>query len=600
MSIKLTQKIAGGGSELDKTDQVEWNSVEKTEVLTKEPDTLRFKVKNYGSKTWVPSLDDEIYLYDTDGTTRIFGGVVVDIRESIDALVQYKEIVCKDFTHTLDRKLVSVSYEAVTATSIVSSIISAYTTGFTTTNVVAPITVNKVVFNYQTVSKALTKLADTLGNYDWYVDYNKDINFFAKGTRVAPFNLDDTTGNHKWNSLEVKENTSQLRNKIIIRGGDTLGTAFTDYIIADGIQNTFFVGYNLSGYIFYKKLVTPATQTFTVTIAAPGVFTCAAHGLTSGAVVTFTTTGALPTGLAIATEYWVTVVDANTFKVSTSAANYVAGTFVTTTGSQSGTHTVSKNYMVLTVGADGKDDPTAYDTLYNPNTGFIRFQNNNTPPINNTIRWYGTPFYPLITEKQDLVSVATYGTYEYVIVDKSIKSRTAASQRADAELTKYATPLKTGSFRTDTAGLRTGQIITVASTIRGISESYIINRLTVTLRTPTTYTYYAEMTNTVNGISIIALLSGILSNRELDQIDIDANEVVDRLYSANETITMTEDYTISQSHNATPETVTMTEVDIEQPLNYGTTFVIGPYVHTLSYNGADADRQFILDGSPLG
>lgn len=600
MAIKLTQKIAGAGSELDKTDQVEWNSLEKQEVLTKEPDTLKFRVKNYGSKTWFPSLDDEIYLYDTDGTTRVFGGVVVDIKKNTDALIRSIEITCKDFTHTLDRKLVSVSYEGITAATVVTNIISGYTTGFTTTNVVAPTTVNKVVFNYLTVSKALTKLAETLGNYDWYVDYNKDINFFENTSRGAPFNLDDTSGNHIWDSLEIKENTSQLRNKIIIRGGDTVGTAFTDYKIADGIQNTFFVGYNLTGFLFYKKLATPATQTFTVTIAAPAVFTCAGHGMTSGTIVTFTTTGALPTGLAIATEYWVTVVDANTFKVSTSTTNYQAGTFVTTTGSQSGTHTVSKNYTPLTVGADGKDDPTSFDTLYNPNTGFIRFQNNNTPAINITIRWYGTPIYPLISEKSDLSSIATYGEYQYVIVDNSIKSKIAASQRSDAELAKYAQPLKTGTFRTNTSGLKTGQLITVSSTLRSISQTYLINRISMRLRTPSTYTYYVEMTNKMNGLDIISLLSSIISNRQADQISIDENEVVNRLYGANEIITMTESIVISQSHNATPETITMTEVDIEQPLNYGTTFVAGPYTHTLAYNGADAKRQFVLNGSPLG
>lgn len=82
-----------------------------------------------------------------------------------------------------------------------------------------------------------------------------------------------------------------------------------------------------------------ATSTVTVTIAAPGVMTWTAHGLVSGQRIQLTTTGALPTGLTAATTYWITVIDANTFNLSTSLANAQAATFITTTGSQSGVHT---------------------------------------------------------------------------------------------------------------------------------------------------------------------------------------------------------------------------------------------------------------------
>lgn len=82
-----------------------------------------------------------------------------------------------------------------------------------------------------------------------------------------------------------------------------------------------------------------ASATATITIATPGVVTWASHGLWDGCTVRFTTTGALPTGLTASTDYFVTLVDANSFKLSTTLANQVAGTFIATSGSQSGTHT---------------------------------------------------------------------------------------------------------------------------------------------------------------------------------------------------------------------------------------------------------------------
>ena len=91
----------------------------------------------------------------------------------------------------------------------------------------------------------------------------------------------------------------------------------------------------------YYAINSYSTSAVTVTIAAPGVMTWTAHGLMSGQRIQLTTTGALPTGLSTSTTYWVTVINANTFSLSTSLANAQAATFITTTGSQSGVHTAT-------------------------------------------------------------------------------------------------------------------------------------------------------------------------------------------------------------------------------------------------------------------
>lgn len=91
--------------------------------------------------------------------------------------------------------------------------------------------------------------------------------------------------------------------------------------------------------------------TFTVTIASPGVFTKAAHGLVAGDQVTFTTTGALPTGLTVGTIYYVIAagLTANDFQVSTA----INGAAVNTSGTQSGTHTLYPEQALLDVAIAG-------------------------------------------------------------------------------------------------------------------------------------------------------------------------------------------------------------------------------------------------------
>jgi hypothetical protein len=77
----------------------------------------------------------------------------------------------------------------------------------------------------------------------------------------------------------------------------------------------------------------------TITIAAPGVISWTAHGLAAGTPVKFATTGALPTGLTAGTTYYVSATSLTTNSFSVSATP--GGAAITTTGSQSGTHTVS-------------------------------------------------------------------------------------------------------------------------------------------------------------------------------------------------------------------------------------------------------------------
>lgn len=87
----------------------------------------------------------------------------------------------------------------------------------------------------------------------------------------------------------------------------------------------------------FAKLVTEdafSAQTFTVTIASPGVFTKSGHGFLGGERVRLSTSGALPTGLSTGTDYFVKYVDANTFQV----ASTLDGTSINTSGSQSGVH----------------------------------------------------------------------------------------------------------------------------------------------------------------------------------------------------------------------------------------------------------------------
>ena len=147
----------------------------------------------------------------------------------------------------------------------------------------------------------------------------------------------DNSGDVKLVSAGVHDLTnavSQGSDLFITWTGGTAATGF--YEVLDADTDTEEVTIDLP-YI---------ASTVTISIAAPGVVTWTGHGRSVNDTIRFTTTGALPTGLAINTTYYVkTVLSANTFTVSTSAG----GAAVTTSGTQSGTQTALVWYGVPVV-----------------------------------------------------------------------------------------------------------------------------------------------------------------------------------------------------------------------------------------------------------
>lgn len=83
-------------------------------------------------------------------------------------------------------------------------------------------------------------------------------------------------------------------------------------------------------------------KTVTLTIASPCVVTSTNHGLRDGTRLVFSTTGALPTGIAAGATYYAKSTGLDTFKIYTDAT---LTSIVNTSGSQSGTHTAKSVLM---------------------------------------------------------------------------------------------------------------------------------------------------------------------------------------------------------------------------------------------------------------
>ena len=110
------------------------------------------------------------------------------------------------------------------------------------------------------------------------------------------------------------------------------------------------VGTGQFTFTFANTDVTVATDLITVT-ANPELIT--------GRKVRLTTTGTLPTGLSLLTDYYVIVISSTTIKLATTLANAVAGTAIDITAQGTGTNTVTGLLTARTLGQHGGEEAHA-------------------------------------------------------------------------------------------------------------------------------------------------------------------------------------------------------------------------------------------------
>src|SRR5580704_997893 len=216
----------------DITSIVEFDSTFNIQsVLTKEKGQCVFNIKAPKAPSLpanMPQIGDEIYVNYTIGsnTQLIFGGTVVTIEPIVSGgvLLLY-QITAADWGFLLDSKVVKKNYAGMDPHDIVVDIISNFCpAGFTTNHVqMGNFLVSTVKFNYQQPSKCLEALAKQIG-WDWYIDPLKDVHFyFAEGNpgassevSLAPFNIDDTSGQIEWPTLDVQMDITNMKNSVYV------------------------------------------------------------------------------------------------------------------------------------------------------------------------------------------------------------------------------------------------------------------------------------------------------------------------------------------------------------------------------------------------
>lgn len=146
-----------------------------------------------------------------------------------------------------------------------------------------------------------------------------------------------------------------------------------------------------SGSQVYTGTLKMKKLTVTMTIATPSVVTSVAHGMTTGDSFTFSTTGALPTGVTAGTTYYVIAtgltVDAFQFSLTS------GGSAINTSGTQSGVHTLNKINKRTCMYVAIKDTGTAGELFIDNRDGLLIGNAGGTGTINYATGAYSVTFF---------------------------------------------------------------------------------------------------------------------------------------------------------------------------------------------------------------
>lgn len=182
----VTMTIGG----VDRTNNVRLGSLEVEDVLNDEPNRCTFVCSDF-----VPAEGAVVSITRGPAAEVEFAGHILQVQqiyEGILANVAYF-VTCEDYTWSLNRRLVTKRWTNVSASTIATEVITGFTSGFTTTNVVGALaTVTEFECVLDKPAVALSRLAAEIGG-NWYVDYNKDLHFFLTETTSAPEDISDAT-----------------------------------------------------------------------------------------------------------------------------------------------------------------------------------------------------------------------------------------------------------------------------------------------------------------------------------------------------------------------------------------------------------------------
>jgi hypothetical protein len=401
--------------------------------------------------------------------------------------------------------------------------------------------------------------------YSWFIDYTKDISFFASVDEISQIVISDESDNFR--DLEVDIDSSQIKNSQVVSGGDDRSLNFYTQVVEGNNAVREWILKNKFADLSIFKDDNTSTDTMEASTTATTV-NATAHGLVNGDyIINRTRANAVRQ---------ITYVNANQFTVESVTGQVSGDTFSKFATSRSvvpefsgleATFDYVSSYQEKAIRA------TDSEPTLQPGE-FLLFKYKEIIPIRVLVRDNES-----IERMKALVGGD--GVFDGALIeDSSLQSRTEARERARVEIRQYANPIYTITFKTNEEGLKAGQVISIQDTNKGISDNYLIQKVTSKYKTGD----FPDMTVTCASslFGIVEYFQKIARENQGGSINSDAQ--VD-LIIQNSSFFNFEDNNEIKAPVIIEEDIN-TETDDTIYLNDTPTWVYGPYSKT-----SDSDRK---------
>lgn len=229
--MALTLTIGGD----DFMPQYKTNSAIIGEVLQHRGNTLTLMLTKKASQD-APQEGEEIIF--KDGSRYLFGGYVtrIDPIEVGEGQLFIYRITATDYTYILANKSAQRAYTNQTLKYIVEDLLDEYVDsgyGLTKTGIQTGPTLETIAFDHINLRTSFEKIARETG-YEFWISYDKVVNFKPKDYDTAPEQITDTSDN--FSDINIQYDTSQVRNSIVVKGGlEETSAYFQQTIVANGV-----------------------------------------------------------------------------------------------------------------------------------------------------------------------------------------------------------------------------------------------------------------------------------------------------------------------------------------------------------------------------
>lgn len=247
---------------VDKTTSIDQKSHMRIKLMANERGTASFVT----SPGYLPTLRQEVLIYDSDGVTILFGGLVFSVATEGVGLLNFAKVECVDWVAYTSWRTASYTFSGnVTLLGMLQLLISNWLTDYGITlhgsQVVGPtVDATNYVWSYKPIENILRDATAYSGGYVFSISPAKVLRMvLSTSAPASPFSI--TTGASNVQRIEWEESSKSYATKVILRCG---GTSSKELVQTWTVN----AGHAAAGYL---ETDVPSTPTGGVSLTVNGV-----------------------------------------------------------------------------------------------------------------------------------------------------------------------------------------------------------------------------------------------------------------------------------------------------------------------------------------